>query len=111
MSVTIGVAAWCRSSGLPEPEPEFPFWPGRKYAFDYAWPDLKVALEVEGGTLKLGRHNRPGGYEEDCRKYSEAALRGWLVVRCTSRMCAGGEVWALLERALTRRILEANGGG
>ncbi len=107
----IGVAEFCKAQSLPVPEPEFWFWPGRRFRFDYAWPSLKVALEIEGGTYKFGRHNRPEGYEDDCRKYSEASLRGWLLVRCTTRMCASGEIWTLLERALSARLMELRGGG
>jgi len=45
-----------------------------------------VAVEVEGGTWKRGRHNRPGGFAGDCDKYNAATVFGWRVLRCTGDM-------------------------
>lgn len=91
--------------GLPTPVAEHPFHPTRGYRFDLAWPDLMVALEVEGGTrLKGGgRHNRHDGYSEDCRKYTAAQVLGWLVVRATTEMVESGEAVAMLASALKAR--------
>ena len=96
------LAAYCRQRGHPEPVDEHTFHPIRLWRFDYAWPALRLALEVEGGTTQLGggRHNRAKGYEEDCRKYSTAAATGWRVLRCTWSMVNKGEVWGLLDLAL-----------
>ncbi len=69
-----------------EPEREFRFHPERKWRFDFAWPDHKVAVEVEGGQFSVGRHQRLSGFEADCDKYNSAALLGWAVLRFTSRM-------------------------
>ncbi len=97
------------SLGLPAPEPEYRFArdAGRKWAFDLAWPALLVAFEREGGTWTGGRHIRGKGYERDCEKYSEAAIRGWVVIRATTDMIADGRALALLERAL--RVAVARG--
>jgi len=67
--------------GLPAPVAEVMFAPGRKFRFDYAWPEYRVALEVEGGVWTGGRHTRGAGYAKDCEKYSIAASLGWLIVR------------------------------
>lgn len=76
--------ALCRRASLPEPEREFAFArPDRDWRFDFAWPDRRVALEVEGGVHSGGRHVRPKGFLEDMKKYNAAATRGWLVFRCT----------------------------
>lgn len=95
--------AYCEARGYPCPEAEHAFHPTRGWLFDFAWPTLLIALEIEGGTrLKGGgRHNRPKGYEEDARKYSEAALIGWKVLRCTWKMVNAGEVWTFIDRALS----------
>jgi hypothetical protein len=89
-----------RAAGLPAPMREHRFAPPRCWRFDYAWPAQRIALEVEGETWVGGRHVRGRGYEADCEKYSEAALRGWRVLRVTTTMLNDGRVLAMLERAL-----------
>lgn len=75
-----------KRAGLPEPVREYRFSPPRRWRFDFAWPDLMIALEVEGGTWANGRHNRGSGYRKDCEKYNTAALMGWKVLRVTGDM-------------------------
>lgn len=60
------------------------FHPTRKWAFDFAWPAQKVALEVDGGTFADGRHSQGHGYDHDCEKLNTATLAGWRVLRVTS---------------------------
>ncbi len=71
-------------AGLPAPTKEHRF-SNRKFRFDLAWIDLRIALEVEGGLWIRGRHVRPAGYERDCEKYNLATLLGWRVFRVTPR--------------------------
>jgi very-short-patch-repair endonuclease len=85
--------------GLPQPQVEFRFWPKRRFRFDFAYPDLLIAIEVEGGQWIQGRHQRPMGFENDMIKYNEAAIRGWLVLRFTGRMIKSGEAITAIERA------------
>lgn len=103
----LDIGSQMQLAGLPEPATEFLFHPSRKWRFDFCWPELRLALEREGGIHKTGggRHNRPKGYRDDCIKYSEAALLGWVVLRITADMERSGEALALVERALRiRRI-------
>lgn len=67
----------------PPLEREHRFAPPRRWRFDFAHPASRVAVEVEGGVWRRGRHNRPKGFIADCEKYSAAALAGWTVVRLT----------------------------
>lgn len=87
-------------AGLPTPIREYPFLPRRRYRADCAWPDARVLCEVEGGIWAGGRHVRGAGYSEDCRKYSLAAIEGWVVVRVTGDMIKDGTAIDLLRRAL-----------
>lgn len=89
-----------RAADMPEPVREYRFHPVRLWAFDYAWPAHMLALEIEGGNWTRGRHTRGKGYEEDCRKYNEAAILGWRVIRITPSMANRGELLNYLERAL-----------
>ena len=67
---------------LPPYVRELRFHPERRWRFDYAWPDARVALEVDGGAGAFGRHSRPGGMRGDHEKANAAQLAGWIVLRC-----------------------------
>ena len=74
------------AAGFPEPVKEFKFHPKRRWRFDLAWPELKLAIEIEGGVWIRGRHVRGRGFKEDCEKYNAAVLLGWKVLRYTPDM-------------------------
>lgn len=94
------LALHIRAAKLPTPEREYHFAPGRKYRADFAYPDAKLLIEVEGGTWINGRHNRGIGFERDCEKYNLAALLGFRVVRFTTTMVSDGSAVRALERLL-----------
>jgi len=72
--------------GLPVPTREYRF-SARRFRFDLAYPEQKIAIEIEGqGPWGLGRHQRPGGFERDLEKYNLATSLGWRVFRFTPRM-------------------------
>ena len=79
---------------VPQPIREYRFDPIRRWRFDFAWPEQLIAIEVEGGTWRRGRHNRPVGFEKDCEKYNAAARAGWCVLRYTGKMINGGDLYA-----------------
>lgn len=88
---------------------EYPFAPGRQWAFDVAWPDLMVACEYEGNTWVPGesRHTTGIGYHADVIKYNEAAVLGWSVIRVTADMLRDGtyvnQLYGCLLRAMRER--------
>ena len=89
-----------RSVGLPAPVREHRFHPVRRWRFDYAWIDHKVALEVEGGVWTGGRHTRGAGFVADIEKYNAATVAGWRVVRVVpGKLCASATV-GMLESLL-----------
>lgn len=96
--------ALCQTRQLPRPVQEFEFWNGRKFAFDFAWPDLQLALESEGGAFVAGRHARGAGMRADLEKYNEAALRGWMVLRVLSDKLATLETVEMIDRAMRARL-------
>ena len=66
-------------------ELEYRFHPVRRWRFDIAWPQYKIAVEIEGVVYGSagGRHQRAKGLEADCEKYNVAVLSGWLLLRFT----------------------------
>lgn len=90
----------CGVYGL-SPIREHKFKLGRKWAFDFAWPDKMVAVEIEGGTaFGKSRHSQGNGFEEDCRKYNAAAIIGWRVLRFTTAMVNSAEAIDAVRKVL-----------
>jgi hypothetical protein len=104
MAVAVYIVGQLRMAGLPDPVEEFRFAPPRRWRFDLAWPERKLAVEVEGGVWTGGRHTRPAGYLKDIEKYNEASILGWRLVRITPAMIKSGEALTLIERALTQEV-------
>lgn len=73
------IRALCKADGLPEPVFEYRFAPPRRWRFDAAWPDRKLAVEVQGGLFMGGRHSRGGALRKEHEKLNTAASMGWRV--------------------------------
>ena len=105
------LAEQIRTARLPRPEREHQFFPGRRWRFDFAWPDRLIAAEVEGGIWTHGRHSRGAGFEKDCEKYNSAALVGWRVFRFTGGMLNRNEAIPVLQDALDVGLAAVAKGG
>lgn len=64
-------------------EAELMFSSFRKFRFDVAIPDMKVAVEYEGLMSVKSGHTTITGYTKDCDKYNLAQIEGWTVLRYT----------------------------
>ena len=73
-------------SGIEGWKTEYRFHPARRWPFDYAWPNLHIAVELDGGTWVAGRHVQGKGYAGDCEKFNQATLLGWHVLHFTTDM-------------------------
>jgi len=81
---------------------EYKFLSDRNFRFDFAWPEKKIALEVEGGTWTISRHTTGKGFEADCLKYNLAAVEGWRIIRATSEHVKTGSALVWLEAILNK---------
>lgn len=63
---------------------EFYFHPKRKWRFDFAIPEKRIALEYEGLMSTKSRHTTISGFSGDAEKYNEAVILGWRVLRYTA---------------------------
>ena len=88
--------------GFPDPATELLFHPKRKWRFDYAWEEQKLALEVHGGIHSGGRHTRGRGFVEDRAKMNEATLLGWTVLEVTQEHIKSGQLRAWLLAAFNQ---------
>ena len=64
---------------------EFKFVPNRKFRADYAIPQWKLLIEVEGGAFINGRHFRGMGAIKDMEKYNLATVYGWQLIRVSPK--------------------------
>lgn len=91
----------CAWAGLPVPVAELSFAPPRRWRFDFAWPERKVAVEVDGGVWTQGRHTRGGGFVKDMEKLNRAATLGWTVLRFPPDQIRNGTALEELRAVLT----------
>lgn len=113
-----GFAASCRARRLPPFEREHVFAKelGRRWRFDFAWPEHHVAAEIEGLVMRpmfdksgnrqvvtMGRHASPAGIVEDMRKYNSAIVLGWSVLRFDQKLIASGEALDTLVRVFAMK--------
>lgn len=79
---------------------EFAFHPKRRWRFDYAIPEYRIAIEVEGGVWTQGRHTRAKGFLGDMDKYNTAAVMGWTLVRTTPNKLMTKQTMDFIQQAL-----------
>ena len=69
-------AAWLEEVNAPPFERQYRFDPDSKRTADFAWPDERVIVEVQG---LRGKHLLAAGYIKDCQKHMDALRLGWVV--------------------------------
>lgn len=70
-------------AGLPEPAQQHRVTLGsRRCRIDLAYPDLKLAIEIDGWTF----HRTRTAFDEDRARANDLVVAGWNVLRFTSRM-------------------------
>ena len=65
-------------------ESEFIFSNERKFRFDWAVPQLCIAIEYEGIFSEKSGHTTLSGYKKDVEKYNLATKLGWKILRYTA---------------------------
>ena len=85
---------------------EWPFHPTREWRFDYACPELKIAIEVDGGIFTGGRHSGGVGQLKDFEKMNNAASRQWLVFHTTPEDMHDLEFRKLVLEAMKERKMQ-----
>jgi hypothetical protein len=83
-----------------EPVLEYKFHDKRKWRFDFAWPEHKLALECQGAIFTNGRHTRGAALLKEHEKLNEAARLGWRVMFTTPTNLCMGETIEMLKDAL-----------
>lgn len=83
-------------------EREYRAVPERRFRWDFALPDVRVLVEVQGGIWMRERtgHTSGRGVRRDCEKANLAALHGWRTLFFTPDMVESGEAIAVIEELL-----------
>jgi hypothetical protein len=97
------LAAYISSRGLRPPVRQHRFHPTRKWTWDFCWPELGVALEIEGAIFVKGGHSSGVGIVRDCDKQNAAMALGWHLFRATSMHFRDGSVFTLVEQITAAR--------
>lgn len=102
-------AIWrAKPAGVPMPERQFLFHAVRRWRFDFAWPEIKLAIEIHGGNFSFGGHNRGAQQAKDYEKGNEAILAGWRVLQFGTKQmgnpldCANMAIEVLFAIAIER---------
>lgn len=77
----------------------------RQFRADFAWPEYRLLVEVQGGVWRPGggAHSHPSNIERDIDKAQCAVLLGLFVLPVTTDEVKRGEAIALLERVFARK--------
>ena len=92
--------------------PEFYFSTERLYRFDYALPtmanspQLKIAVECEGGIWAKGNsgHSSGIGIQRDMDKNNLALSQGWVIIRRTPSGLCTNETIELIKSVIKQRL-------
>lgn len=93
---------------------EYSFHPTRKWRFDYYFPSVKIAIEVDGGLFNAyqgkhaGRHSGGAGQKTDMDKGNAAAAMDILVFHFIPDEMFALENRKLLEQAISMRKSKIN---
>lgn len=90
----------CKNQFGITPTEEHQFHPVRKWRFDFAFIEQKLAVEVEGGIFTGGRHTRGKGFLNDIEKYNTATSLGWRILRVVPKDLYSGGFFNIIKQTL-----------
>jgi hypothetical protein len=82
------------------PIAEYRFAPPRRWRFDFAWIDQRLALECQGGIFTQGRHTRGPALLREFEKLNAAAALGYRVLFVTPQQLQDGEAVRIAREAI-----------
>ena len=76
---------------------EYRFHPTRKWCFDFARPDIRLAVEIDGGVWIGGGHSGGQGQVDDMEKGNAAVALGWQTLRFIPAQVNHGEAYRFVH--------------
>ena len=89
-------------NSIPIPKREYKF---HQFRFDYAWPSLLLAVELDGSQHYKYRQQ----YQSDCRKNNIAVSEGWAIIRADREIMTEAAFIKILKTTISRRIIGKHG--
>lgn len=106
-----------RALGLPEPVSEYRMFAEiagtgkglrarlkekgfKDYRFDFAWPQFRLALEINGSIWTKGGHSSGRGLIRDYDKINQAQMQKWDVLIFTTEQVMNGEAIVTLKNMI-----------
>jgi len=80
-----------------QPQREFRFDPSRLWRVDFAWPEKRLAVEIESSV-----HRIKSRFASDLDKYNALQLQGWTLLRYTAKMVQSAEAIDTVRELLGR---------
>ena len=77
---------------------------GRRFKYDFAWPNDndRLLVEIQGGTWVKSGHTTGTGIRRDCEKGNLAQLQDWVCLHFTADMIDDGTAIRHVKLALER---------
>lgn len=69
-----------RVEKLPAPKMNYQFDTSRGWMFDRAWPEYKLAVEIDGMAHRIKQR-----FESDIEKFAHALMQGWTVLHVSGK--------------------------
>lgn len=88
--------------GLPEPVAEYCHIPKRKFRLDFAYPDIKMGLEIDGGIYNRKAHGSITGILRDIEKSNLGLVEGWSVLRIPNDKILDSKYLKMIEKLYKR---------
>lgn len=88
------IVSYFISEKLPAPIFEYKFHNIRRWRFDWAWLEQRVALEIQGGIFIMGRHSRGAALLKEWEKLNAAAIMGWRILYCQPSDLFKGKIFS-----------------
>lgn len=107
---------YIKAEALPIPVFGYRFDPRRRWRFDMAYIDKRIAIEVDGGINGIGApcpqcgrrasggHNSAAGFTADREKRNAAQIAGWIVLGVTAAQINSGQATNFIRQAFNFRL-------
>lgn len=93
-----------KAAGLPDPVRQHFYAPPRKLRADFAWPERRLLVEVQGGVFNRKAHGSITGVLADIDRLNAATIAGWHMLRFVPDQVKNGSALAVIESVIEKAL-------